>query len=103
MNGTFIIAEAGVNHNADLSLARGLIDAAAAAGADAVKFQTAIPELVVENDIHIPAGTYAADLVSPRPSSSGARLRRPRGPRRGASCLTRSSGPRMPRTPSPSP
>jgi N,N'-diacetyllegionaminate synthase len=47
MNGTFIIAEAGVNHNADLSLARGLIDAAAAAGADAVKFQTAIPELVV--------------------------------------------------------
>ncbi|KAF0165456.1 MAG: N-acetylneuraminate synthase [Rhodocyclaceae bacterium] len=47
MNRTFIIAEAGVNHNADLGLARGLIDAAAAAGADAVKFQTAIPELVV--------------------------------------------------------
>lgn len=47
MNRTFIIAEAGVNHNADLCLARGLIDVAASAGVDAVKFQTAIPELVV--------------------------------------------------------
>ncbi len=36
----FIIAEAGVNHNGSLDLARRLIDAAAAAGADAVKFQT---------------------------------------------------------------
>lgn len=47
MTRTFIIAEAGVNHNADLNLAHGLIDAAASAGVDAVKFQTAIPELVV--------------------------------------------------------
>lgn len=37
---TLIIAEAGVNHNGDLDLARQLIDAAAAAGADMVKFQT---------------------------------------------------------------
>jgi len=37
---TEIIAEAGVNHNGDLALARALVDAAAAAGADAVKFQT---------------------------------------------------------------
>ena len=35
-----IIAEAGVNHNGDLALARRLIDAAADAGADLVKFQT---------------------------------------------------------------
>ncbi len=35
-----IIAEAGVNHNGDLSLACQLIDAAAEAGADMVKFQT---------------------------------------------------------------
>jgi N,N'-diacetyllegionaminate synthase len=35
-----IIAEAGVNHNGDLALARQLIDAAADAGADLVKFQT---------------------------------------------------------------
>lgn len=36
----FIVAEAGVNHNGDLSTARALIDAAATAGCDAVKFQT---------------------------------------------------------------
>lgn len=39
-NRTLIIAEAGVNHNGDLGLARQLIDAAAEAGADLVKFQT---------------------------------------------------------------
>lgn len=37
---TLIIAEAGVNHNGDFELAKQLIDAAAAAGADIVKFQT---------------------------------------------------------------
>jgi N-acetylneuraminate synthase len=36
----FVIAEAGVNHNGDPSLARALVDVAVAAGADAVKFQT---------------------------------------------------------------
>ncbi|AFV98024.1 hypothetical protein B649_08560 [Candidatus Sulfuricurvum sp. RIFRC-1] len=36
----FIIAEAGVNHNGSLELAKRLIDIAAVAGADAVKFQT---------------------------------------------------------------
>lgn len=37
---TLIIAEAGVNHNGDLDLARKLVDTAADAGADVVKFQT---------------------------------------------------------------
>jgi N,N'-diacetyllegionaminate synthase len=37
---TLIIAEAGVNHNGDINLAKKLIDAAAEAGADIVKFQT---------------------------------------------------------------
>ncbi len=39
----FVIAEAGVNHDGDPALAHRLIDAAAAAGADAVKFQTFDP------------------------------------------------------------
>jgi N,N'-diacetyllegionaminate synthase len=46
LNETFIIAEAGVNHNGDIDLAYKLIDVAISAGADAVKFQAAIPELV---------------------------------------------------------
>ena len=44
---TLIIAEAGVNHNANLEMAFQLIDVAVAAGADVVKFQTAKPEEVV--------------------------------------------------------
>lgn len=37
---TFIIAEAGVNHNGDIKTAKSLVDVAVNAGADAVKFQT---------------------------------------------------------------
>ena len=40
MSRVFIIAEAGVNHNGDLKIAEKMIDKAAEAGADAVKFQT---------------------------------------------------------------
>lgn len=43
----FIIAEAGVNHNGDVKLAKKLIDAAKIAGADVVKFQTWITEEIV--------------------------------------------------------
>jgi len=40
MNQVFIIAEAGVNHNGSIELAKKLIDVASEAGVDAVKFQT---------------------------------------------------------------
>ena len=47
----FIIAEAGVNHNGDPGLAERLIDAAAEAGADAVKFQTFRAEQLAASDL----------------------------------------------------
>ena len=46
-NRTVIIAEAGVNHNGSKNLAFQLIDAAADAGVDYVKFQTFITDLIV--------------------------------------------------------
>jgi N-acetylneuraminate synthase len=46
----YVIAEIGINHNGDLDIARRLIDAAAATGCDAVKFQKRTPELCVPED-----------------------------------------------------
>lgn len=43
----YVIAEAGINHNGDINTAMELIDVAAEAGADAVKFQTFNPDNVV--------------------------------------------------------
>ena len=43
----FIVAEAGVNHNGELPLATHLVEAAAEAGANAVKFQTFVAENIV--------------------------------------------------------
>lgn len=50
MNHTLIIAEAGVNHNGSIEMAKQLIDAAAVAGVDYVKFQTFKAEKLVTKD-----------------------------------------------------
>ena len=47
---TLIIAEAGVNHNGDLAMARRLVDAAADCGADLAKFQTFAADRIVTRD-----------------------------------------------------
>ncbi len=49
-NPAYIIAEVGINHNGGLDIAKQLIDTAARAGADAVKFQKRTPELCVPDD-----------------------------------------------------
>jgi N-acetylneuraminate synthase len=49
LTGIYIIAEAGVNHNGSIEMAYHLIDLAADAGADAVKFQTFRAEDVISN------------------------------------------------------
>lgn len=50
MNKVFIIAEAGVNHNGDIDIAKKLVDVAVEAEADAIKFQTfKAEELVCKN------------------------------------------------------
>lgn len=43
----YVIAEIGINHNGDLGIAKKLIDAAKAAGCDAVKFQKRNPDVCV--------------------------------------------------------
>ncbi len=50
MDKVLIIAEAGVNHNGQYELAVKLIDAAKEAGADIVKFQTFVPELLMSKE-----------------------------------------------------
>jgi len=50
MEKTYIIGEIGINHQGDLSIAKRLIDIAAAAGCDAVKFQKRNPDICVPED-----------------------------------------------------
>ena len=50
MKKTYIIAEIGINHQGDINIAKKLIDIAAAAGCDAVKFQKRNPDICVPEE-----------------------------------------------------
>lgn len=63
---TLIIAEAGVNHNGDMALAKELIAAAAAAGADLVKFQTFIAANIISRNA--PKAEYQKGATDPQES-----------------------------------
>ncbi len=56
-----IIAEAGVNHNGDFDMACKMVHAAKEAGADYVKFQTAVPELVIST--YAPKAEYQKETT----------------------------------------
>lgn len=60
-NPVFIIAEAGVNHNGDIHLAKKLVDTAALAGVDAVKFQTFKTEDLTTRDAEM--AEYQVDNI----------------------------------------
>lgn len=63
---TFIIAEAGVNHNGDEKVAAKLVREAKIAGADCVKFQTFKAERVVTNNA--PKANYQLSVTDPQQS-----------------------------------
>ncbi|WP_336146499.1 N-acetylneuraminate synthase [Marinobacter salarius] len=63
---TLIIAEAGVNHNGDMALAKELIAAAAEAGADLVKFQTFIAANIISQSA--PKAEYQKGATDPQES-----------------------------------
>ncbi|HLA44145.1 MAG TPA: N-acetylneuraminate synthase [Aggregatilineales bacterium] len=74
VNPCFVIAEAGVNHNGDMQMARRLIDAARDAGADAVKFQTFKTEKLVTVDA--PRAEYQIKNTGTQDDSQFAMLKR---------------------------
>jgi len=62
-----IIAEIGVNHNGDLDLAKRMIDAAAEADADVIKFQSFVPELLMLDSA--PKAEYQKDSTGAEQSA----------------------------------
>jgi N,N'-diacetyllegionaminate synthase len=60
----FVVAEAGINHNGDIELAKELIDAGAEAGADAIKFQSFRAERLAS--AKAPKAAYQLRTTDPR-------------------------------------
>ena len=69
-----VIAEAGVNHNGNISTAKKLIDAAAAAGADYVKFQTFKAERLVSKEAQL--ARYQSDNLKEQDNSQFSMLKK---------------------------
>ncbi|QNF33806.1 N-acetylneuraminate synthase [Adhaeribacter swui] len=74
MNRTLIIAEAGVNHNGSIELAKKLIDAAVEAGVDYVKFQTFQAEKLVSKSAR--KAEYQAKNINDNDNSQFAMLKK---------------------------
>ena len=66
MESVFIIAEAGVNHNGDRDIAFQMVEAAAGAGVDAVKFQTFKTKNLVTRTA--PKAAYQSETTNPKES-----------------------------------
>lgn len=66
MKPIYIIAEAGVNHNGDINIAKKMVDTAKSCGADAVKFQTAKSENVISR--FAPKAEYQKETTNPNES-----------------------------------
>ena len=49
---TYLIAEAGINHNGDMTIAKKMIESAAASGANGIKFQTIFPDELFSKNIN---------------------------------------------------
>src|SRR6266478_2514728 len=77
----FVIAEAGANHNRDLSMAKALIDVAVEAGADAVKFQTYSAETLYSKKTprFSYLGSHQGDRAAARVAGRAGRVRREAG------------------------
>lgn len=67
MKKTYIIAEAGVNHNGSLSTAKAMVDAAAEAGVDAIKFQMFKADQLVT--VEAPLADYQKEVLQSAASS----------------------------------
>ena len=61
----YVIAEIGSNHNGDMQLCRALVDAAQAAGADAVKFQSWTRDSLISSAEYARNTRYAAEQRAP--------------------------------------